>query len=89
MKYFYIYLVGYVLLYMLIRLSQGEPSGNWKDVKRNMLISLMSWIFILIFIIFALDEKLDHKSWYRRLKVKTVQLISTLKNYKQTPPRWL
>ena len=53
-----IYLLGVVISYAIIRLIEGR-SDDWDDVFSRVVISLFSWIAVLLFIIFVIRESVN------------------------------
>lgn len=74
-----IYLIGYIAAYYSIKLTNTHnDKRTWEDVKYDAKWSFLSWIVILIFIIFLLKDNIIDK------------ICSIIKRkMPKTPPKWL
>jgi RsiW-degrading membrane proteinase PrsW (M82 family) len=55
MKYLIIYLIGFIITYIICKITRNQSKENtWKDVFITFLISLFSWVGVIIIIIIYL-----------------------------------
>lgn len=53
----FVWFIGYILLYILIRV-EGEESDSWGEVFLRLLFSCFSWAGVLVWLIFCPGERL-------------------------------
>lgn len=76
-----IYLIGYIISFYIIKYSNEYEEGEkrtWDNVKRDAKLSLLSWFFIVILIIYLIHEKIINKI-IEKIKEKSSKF----------PPKWL
>lgn len=50
-----IYLIGYIISYIIIKIYIREKEDDtWKDVILTLTMSILSWIFVIIYLLYAI-----------------------------------